>query len=158
MNAKIKTLATRKDKILIGRNEIVDFPDLGLMGIKAKIDTGAYSTAIHTHKIWTEIIDEKEVLFFKLFDPIHENYRRITIKTYKFFQKNVKSSNGKIEKRYVIKTPMVLGGKKRLTDLSLTNRGKMKFPVLVGRKFLSKGFLVDVSKAYISQPLIEIKE
>lgn len=134
-----------RTKTIIGRNEKVSFPELGIENIEAKIDTGAYSTAIHTHKIWVEEIDEKETLFFELFDPVHENYRDLIIKTTNFFRKKVRSSNGRIEKRFIIRTPMTLGGKKRQTHLSLTNREKMKYPILVGRKFLSKGFLVDVS-------------
>lgn len=143
-------MAKKNTKIVIGRSEKVDFPELGLTEIDSKIDTGAYSTAIHTHKIWTEEIDGKTFLNFELLDPQKEKYRKLTIRTANFYQKNVRSSNGRIEKRYMIKTKMVLGGQKRTTDLSLTNRGKMRFPVLVGRKFLKKGYLVDVSKAYIN--------
>tara|TARA_B100001063_G_scaffold235522_1_gene254191 strand:+ start:42170 stop:42607 length:438 start_codon:yes stop_codon:yes gene_type:complete len=141
-------LADKKAKLVIGRSETVDFPDLGLSEIDAKIDTGAYSTAIHAHKIWIEEIDEKVYLNFELLDPQKEKYRKLTIRTANFYQKNVRSSNGRIEKRYMIKTKMTLGGRRRTTDLSLTNRGKMKYPVLVGRKFLKKGYLVDVSKSY----------
>jgi hypothetical protein len=137
----------KKEKRIIGRSELVDFPDFGISGIDAKIDTGAYSTAIHTHKVWTEVIDDKEILHFELLDPEQEHYRKLTIQTSNFYQKKVRSSNGRLEKRYMIKTTMVLGGKKRITDLTLTNRGQMRYPVLVGRKVLKKGFLVDVSKS-----------
>lgn len=143
-------MAKKTAKIIIGRSEKVDFPDFGLSGIDAKIDTGAYSTAIHAHKIWTEEIDGKTFLNFELLDPQKEQYRKLTIRTANFYQKKVRSSNGKMEKRYMIKIKMTLGGKKRTTDLSLTNRGKMRFPVLVGRKFLKKGYLVDVSQEYIT--------
>lgn len=135
----------KKKKTIIGRTEKIDFPDLGLSAIEAKIDTGAYSTAIHAHKIWLETMEGKEILNFELLDPKNKLYRKMTIRTSNFYRKNVRSSNGRIEKRYMIKTNMVLGGLKRKTDLSLTNRGKMRYPVLVGRKILKKGFLVDVS-------------
>lgn len=151
-------MAIKNKKTIIGRTEKVDFPDLGLEGIEAKIDTGAYSTAIHSHKIWVEEIDKKKTLNFELFDPVHKYYRKTTIRTANFHQKSVRSSNGKVEQRYIIKTAMVLGGKKRITDLSLTNRRQMRYPVLVGRKFLKRGFLVDVSKTYISQLRINDKE
>lgn len=135
----------KNKKIIVGRVEIVSFPDLGIESIPAKIDTGAYSTAIHAHKIWTEVIDGKEILNFELLDPDSDHYRKVTIQTSNFYRKKVKSSNGKMEKRFMIKTKLILCGKKRITDLSLTNREKMKYPVLVGRKVLKKGFLVDVS-------------
>jgi len=58
-----------KAKITLGRTEIITFPDLGIENIKAKIDTGAYSTAIHAHKFWTETKDNVEELYFQLLDP-----------------------------------------------------------------------------------------
>jgi len=137
---------SKKAKTIVGRNEIVDFPELNLFGIEAKIDTGAYSTAIHAHKIWVKTLDGKEVLHFELLDPGDPRFNDLIFATSKFYRKNVRSSNGRIEKRFIIKTSIVLGGKKRKTHVSLTDRGKMKFPVLVGRKVLKNGFLVDVAK------------
>ncbi|MEQ8910153.1 MAG: RimK/LysX family protein [Vicingaceae bacterium] len=133
-------------KCIVGRTELVEFPEFGLSGIDAKIDTGAYSTAIHAHKTWIEEKEGVEYLNFELLDPEKEQYRKLTIRTSNFFRKKVRSSNGRLEQRFAIKTKIILGGKKRLTDLTLTNRGKMRYPVLVGRKVLKKGFLVDVSK------------
>lgn len=130
---------------------MVDFPELGIEAIPAKIDTGAYSTAIHAHKIWTEKNGEAEVLFFELFDPKQKHYRKIVIKTSSFYQKKIRSSNGRLENRYFIKTKLKIGGKQRITDLSLTNRKKMKYPVLVGRKVLRKGFLIDVAISHEEQ-------
>jgi len=138
-------------KTIVGRKELVDFPELGISAIEAKIDTGAYSTALHAHKIWIEEVDGKEILNFELLDPDNPLYRKATIQTANFFRKNVRSSNGRIEKRFIIKTKMVLGGRRRKTNVSLTNRGKMRFPVLVGRKVLKNGFLVDVSKTNVMQ-------
>ena len=137
----------KKEKIVIGRNEIISFPDLGIEGIVAKIDTGAYSTAIHTHKFWTEDKAGVSTLFFQLLDPSKKGFLNRIYSTTNFYQKKVRSSNGRIETRYIIKTLLILGGKKRVTHLSLTNREKMKFPVLVGRKVLAKGFLVDVTQS-----------
>lgn len=138
-------------KTTVGRKELVDFPLLGLKAIEAKIDTGAYSTALHAHKIWTELIDGREVLHFELLDPGNPAYQDVILTTARFYRKNVRSSNGRIEKRFIIKTTIVLGGKKRKTDVSLTNREKMRFPVLIGRKVLKNGFLVDVSKTNVQQ-------
>lgn len=138
-------------KTVVGRREKVDFPELGLSQIDAKIDTGAYSTAIHAHKIWLEEVDGEEVLNFELLDPENPQYRKTTIRTRSFYRKNVRSSNGRIEKRFIIKTKMILGGRRRRADVSLTNRGKMRYPVLVGRKVLKNGFLVDVAKVNVVQ-------
>jgi len=135
----------KRNKIILGRYEKVSFPELQIDSIEAKIDTGAYSSAIHAHKIWTEEIEGKTILKFKLLDPSNAEYPSQTFSTTEFKKTRVRSSNGRLEERYIIKTILHLGGKKRKTNLSLTNRKKMKFPVLIGRKVLQKGFLVDVS-------------
>ncbi|NBG66823.1 ATP-dependent zinc protease family protein [Acidiluteibacter ferrifornacis] len=140
----------KKEKVLIGRVEIVDFPKLELIGIEAKIDTGAYSTALHCHKIWVEEIEGKEVLHFDILDPDHPEYSEKIFTSIDFGQKKVKSSNGRKEKRYIIKTKIKLAGKTYLTDVSLTDRQKMKYPVLIGRKLLKNGYLIDVSKIKIN--------
>jgi hypothetical protein len=143
-------LKSKRDKIVIGRAEKISFPELGIVGIDAKIDTGAYSTAIHSHRIWVDEKDGEAYLNFEVLDPSDENYVGLVIRTKNFFQKIVRSSNGKKQKRYIIKTIIEIGGKKRKTDVSLTDRGKMRFSVLVGRKVLKNGFLVDVSKKNIT--------
>ncbi len=140
----------KKEKVLIGRIEYLDFPSLNLSRIAAKIDTGAYSAALHCHKMWVEEIDEKAVLHFDILDPEHPEYKAQIFTSPEFKKKKVRSSNGKKENRYVIKTKITLAGKTYLTDVSLTDRQKMKFPVLVGRKLLQNGYLIDVSKTKIS--------
>lgn len=138
----------RKEKSIIGRSEFIDFPEFGLNNIPAKIDTGAYSTALHSSKIWIEKNEDIEVLCFNLRD---QDKKTRTIRCENFRQKNVKSSNGKKELRYIIKTTLIIAGKKRISDVSLTNRRNMKFKVLVGRKVLNNGFLIDVSKSNIQK-------
>lgn len=140
-----------KVKITLGRTEIVTFPDLGIENIVAKIDTGAYSTAIHAHKFWTEVREGVEELYFQLLDPSKEEFVNRIYKTARFYRKKVRSSNGRMEERYILKTKIKLGGKLKTTHLSLTNREKMKYPVLVGRKVLANGYLVDVSKKNITE-------
>ena len=141
-----------KLKTTIGRIEIISFPELGIENLTAKIDTGAYSTAIHAHKFGIELKNGVEVLFFQLLDPeIEESIDRV-FRTENFYRKKVRSSNGKMEERYIVKTKIVLGGKLRSTDLSLTDRGKMRYPVLIGRKVLANGYIVDVSKKNVIQP------
>jgi hypothetical protein len=135
-----------KQKTTLGRTEIVTFPDLGIENITAKIDTGAYSTAIHANKFWVETKEEIEELYFQLLDPSKDEFVNRIYKTANFYRKKVRSSNGRLEERYIIKTKIMLGGKLRTTNLSLTNREKMRYTVLVGRKVLAKGYLVDVSK------------
>jgi len=136
----------KKSKTTLGRVELVAFPELGIESIEAKIDTGAYSTAIHASEIWLEEVDSQEVLNFKLLDASHPEFKDEVFKSSNFKRKKVRSSNGRLEKRYILKTKIILGGKQRVTYISLTDRSKMRFPVLIGRKVLKNGYLVDVSK------------
>jgi hypothetical protein len=131
----------QKEKQLIGRREIISFPELGLLGITAKVDTGAYTTALHCH----DIHEKDGILYFKLLDPSHPEYTRQEQKSSEFRQKEIKNSFGEVEKRYIIKTVVKIGRRRIKSVISLTDRGNMRYPVLIGRKLLKNRFVVDVS-------------
>ncbi len=126
-------------KHLIGRTDIADFPLFELLGIAIKVDTGAYTSSIHCKAI--EEIDE--TLQCSFLDPTHPEYngRRFTFKNYDITA--VKSSNGTIEMRYAVRSKIKLFGKTYPITLTLTSREDMRFPVLLGRKFLSGKFIID---------------
>lgn len=135
-----------KTKKTIGRADIVDFPDLGIEGVKAKIDTGAFTSSIHCKKISVK----EGVLSFHV--SIDQNGTTISkrFETTDYTQKKIRSSNGVAQLRYVIKTKIVLFGKAYPAQFSLTDRSRMKNPVLLGRKLLKGRFLVDVSEKNLS--------
>lgn len=135
-----------KQLITLGRRELVSFPELGLKNIAAKIDTGAYTAALHCSKIWTEEREGKSVLLFNLLDESHPIYNQKTYCFSDFGKRKIKNSSGVFESRFTIKTPIKIGRKKIQASISLTDRGGMKYPVLIGRKLLNKRFLVDVSQ------------
>ena len=139
-----------REKKVIGRYDKIDLPDLHLFELDAKIDTGAYSSAIHYHH--AEIIekDGKEVLHFTLLDPTHPDYNDKSFYFEKFDRRNIKNSFGDSEMRFVIHTKITLFGKNFETDFSLSDRGSLKFPILLGRKLLQMGFVVDVAKSNLS--------
>ena len=130
-----------KEKITIGRREIVDFPELRLFNITAKVDTGAYTTALHCH----DIREENGVLYFKLLDPGQPEYTGEELSYKEYFRKEIKNSFGESENRYIIKTTVRIGKKRIKSVISLTDRGTMRYPVLIGRKLLKGRFVVDVS-------------
>lgn len=133
-------------KTLIGRTDIVDFPKLELLGIDIKVDTGAYTSSFHCHSIEVK----NNVLRCLFLDPEHEKYHEKHLEFEEFTQKTVKSSNGIKEKRFLIETEILLFEQTYPIKLTLTERGSMKFPVLLGRKFLSKKFVVDTSRKDLS--------
>ena len=128
-------------KVIIGRRESVDFAELGIFGITAKIDTGAYTSVLHCH----DIKEENGKLYFKLLDPSHPEYNEQLHEFENYFKKDFKNSFGEMETRYVIKTIIKLGHKRVKASISLTDRGTMRYPVLLGRKILKNKFIVDVS-------------
>ncbi len=138
------------EKKVIGRTDILDFPRLKLENIEVKIDTGAYSSSIHCRDIKIGRKNGKEVVSFILLDPSHEKYHGKRFTTSLFKEKLVKSSNGISEKRYVITSDVLIFGEKHKVELSLTERGEMRFPILIGRKLLMGNFLVDTSKTNLS--------
>lgn len=136
-------------KKIIGRKERISILDLELYDLDAKVDTGADSNALHCDHIE---VDENNMVHFTLLDEVHEAYhgKRMHIPLYRL--KRVKSSNGKIQNRPSIKVDVEFFGKKYKTVISLTDRSEMNFPMLIGRKFIEKRFLVDVSQENLAEP------
>jgi hypothetical protein len=134
-------MAARKRKI-VGAYEFIDFPAYGLEGVRAKIDTGAYRGALHCTIIEVKQTDDGSVLHFSPFD-----HPEVQVITKDYWVGYVRSSNGKRQKRYFIETKITVQGKEYPISLSLADRSEMKWPLLIGRRFLRRhSFLVDVRK------------
>jgi hypothetical protein len=131
---------------IIGRTDKVDFPELGLDDIEAKIDSGAYTSSIHCENIHALYKGEDHFVKFTVYDEEVPHEREAKV----FASKQVRNSFGETEYRYSIKTPVVLFGKSYNIELALTNRSKMKFPVLLGRKLIGERFIIDVTKRNLS--------
>ncbi|PHR53153.1 MAG: ATP-dependent zinc protease [Robiginitomaculum sp.] len=144
-----KAAKNPKARMPIGWCEWAGFPDFGDFRIKGKIDTGAKTSALHAFRI-REIVEdgEKFVTFF-----LHPEQRRkrpeIACKAKLIAMRDVKSSNGQVERRYVIRTRLQLGSLCRKVDVTLTNRDEMGFRLLVGRSSLKARFAV-----YPDQPFL----
>ncbi len=134
----------QKEKLIIGCRELIDFPELNLFGIAAKIDTGAYTAVLHCHNIR----EEHGVLYFYFLDPSHSGYNNQEQKFGKFSRKEIKNSFGETETRYIIKTIIKIGPKRIKSVISLTDRGTMRYPVLIGKRLLKNKFIVDVALQY----------
>lgn len=142
-------------KKIVGTIELISILDLELYDLDAKVDTGADSNALHCDDIH---IDENNFVHFTLLDEVHESYhgKRIVMPLYKL--KRVKSSNGEVQERASVRVTVEFFAKRYKTIISLTNRSDMKYPMLIGRKFLANKFLVDVSKEYLSKQLLKEKK
>ena len=136
----------KKKKQIIGCREQIDFPDIKLYGITAKVDTGAYIMALHCHDIRVEKRNGKNTLCFKLLHPSHPEYNEQENYFTDFEEREIKNSFGVQEKRFVIKSSVVIAGRRIKSLISLTDRRNMRYPVLIGRRLLKGRFIVDVSK------------
>ena len=140
----------RKVKTVIGRSDKVDLPVLDLYDIEAKVDSGAYTSAIHCSDIKEIEENGRMCLQFILLDKTHPAYNRKKFIIKEYTRRNIRNSFGHAEKRYIIRTTVVMFGRQFETEFSLSDRGALKFPVLLGRKFLQKGFIVNVNKYNLS--------
>jgi len=130
----------REHKIVIGRKDIADFPEIGFNQVEVKVDTGAYTSSIHCGFI--QVKDDGK-LYCSFLDENHPEYSQETYCFSEFKTIRVKSSNGIAQNRYEINSIIRLFDKEYKISLSLSDRKDMKFPVLLGRKFLNPKFVVD---------------
>ncbi|HYC86257.1 MAG TPA: RimK/LysX family protein [Chryseosolibacter sp.] len=131
---------------ILGRYDRVDLPDLGLTDIHAKIDTGAYTCCLHCQS--AEVVDDR--LEFVLLDSEHPEFTGMKFIFTNFEERDIKNSFGEVERRFVIITSIRIFGEEIIAEFSLSNRGSLKFPILIGRKFLRDRFLIDVKQKNLS--------
>lgn len=127
----------------IGGRERIVLPQISRTKVLARIDTGARSSSVHCEKYWIEVRRGKKILKAAILS--RNNLFEFT----EFKIKKVKSSNGISEKRYVVRLVITIGDHELESDFTLSNRKKMKNPVLLGRRFLRGVFVVDVSRNFI---------
>lgn len=132
--------------MVLGRSDRVDLPDLGLENIQAKIDTGAYSSSLHCSRA-TVVNGELE---FVLLDQEHPEFTGMPFRVKQFEQREIRNSFGEAELRFVIMSRIRIHGRLIRAEFSLSNRGNLRFPVLLGRKILRKRFIIDVTKKDLS--------
>ncbi|MDX5346694.1 MAG: RimK/LysX family protein [Hymenobacteraceae bacterium] len=144
-------MRNKKEKKTVGRREMVDFPELDLFDIEAKIDTGAYTSAIHCSDIEEEEQpDGSKAICFKLLDESHPQYNHKQFKFKDYTCRAIKNSFGDVQERYIIRTTIQLFEEALEAEFSLSDRSDMKYPVLIGRALLQGHFIVDVSRKNVS--------
>ncbi|MFD1468768.1 ATP-dependent zinc protease [Hymenobacter caeli] len=145
-------MKTRPPKRLLGRRELVDFPAFALRGVEAKVDTGAYTSALHCTDIRVGPGPGGQPgLHGRLLDPDHPGFDGQDLFFAEFGRRDIRSSNGEVQERYVIRAAVRLYGQEFLVEFSLSDRSDMKYPVLLGRSLLRQGrFVVDVARRNLS--------
>lgn len=137
-------------KITIGWREWVSLPGLDIPAVKAKIDTGARTSALHAFDLREFEADGRKMIRFGI-RPLPRRKKLILNCTAALMeQRMVSDSGGHRELRYVIRTPVMLGGRSQAIEITLTHRDTLRFRMLIGRTALRGRYLVDPEKSYLT--------
>ncbi len=138
---------------LIGWREWVSLPEFKIDWIKAKVDTGARTSALHAYFVETFNKQGIEYVRFGL-HPFQKNEKIETIcETRVADVRQVTDSGGHVEERIVVVTPVRIGGREWPIEVTLTNRETMGFRMLLGRTAFKNYFYVDPSRAYLTRAI-----
>ncbi len=130
-------------KAIIGNQEWCKLAGLGLPAVKARVDSGAKTSALHAFNIRAFSRDGMPWVRFEV-HPLQKN-RSVVVSCEApvVDRRTVRSSTGDAEKRYVIRTPLTLGGETWEIELTLTNRDSMGYRMLLGREAMLGRLMVD---------------
>ncbi|KIN71228.1 ATP-dependent zinc protease family protein [Sulfitobacter guttiformis] len=139
---------TSRPLMVIGWHECISLPELGLNDFAVKVDTGAKTTALHAVDIETFTKDKKT--WVRFCSPEIDDAPSRICEFPIFAKRDITNTSGLPETRIVIRTPMVLAGRRWKIDISLTDRGSMRFPLILGRRALrDHNIAVHAGKSYL---------
>ncbi|MGC1393351.1 MAG: ATP-dependent zinc protease [Coleofasciculaceae cyanobacterium] len=150
---------------IIGWREHLTLPDLGIQEVKAKIDTGARTSALHAFDVEIFTDQGKQMVSFKMHPLQRDTSQTVTAVAELLEQRKVRNSGGQTTFRPVILTTVELnlaaaGGTQAhrwLIELTLINRDLMSFRMLLGRQAVRQRFLVDAGKSYLHTSTVSRK-
>jgi ribosomal protein S6--L-glutamate ligase len=145
LNSSTALAQLLKEKVLIGRVEWVDLPEVKIKH-KARIDTGAKTTSMHAVNI--EEVDQRGELFVKFQTYDSQNKIVEVVRKVDTIQR-VSNTAGFVSRRYVIKEKVKIGNIEREVLINLNDRSKMDYKFLVGRNLLLGRFIVDVARSHV---------
>jgi hypothetical protein len=136
------------EQIVVGWREWVSLPQAELPWVKAKIDTGARSSSIHAFDLEVFVQDGRDRVRFSIHPWQKSDDDHVELSLPVLDTREVRSSNGQVEKRYAVALDVVLAGRTLTTVMTLSNRDEMGFRMLIGREALERGYLVDSARSY----------
>ncbi len=149
MKTQTNSTNIKMNKLVVGSEEWCSFPELGIPIIKARVDSGAKTSALHAINIAPFIKDDSNWVKFDI-NPIQNNSKTIIHCEAPLIDKRiVKSSSGYREQRYVIQTNLKIGESVWPIEMTLTNRDTMGFRMLLGREAMSGRILVDPEQQFL---------
>ncbi|MBD3608957.1 MAG: ATP-dependent zinc protease [Gammaproteobacteria bacterium] len=144
------------EKLILGWREWVALPGLSIPHIKAKVDTGARTSALHTFNL-CEFVEEGQPMVRFFMHPLqHRTDIEVECVAAIIDERWVTDSGGHKEKRFVIGSDIEIAGQRWPIEFTLTNRENMKFRMLLGRTAMSHRAIVDPALSYLAgKPDIE---
>lgn len=147
----------RQELLTLGWREWVGLPELGIGRIKAKVDTGARTSALHAFEVETFREGGALRVRFKI-HPIQRNSERVIVCTADVIDERVVSdSGGHREQRFVIETPIAVGGQSWTSEMTLTARDDMLFRMLLGRTSIAGRGVVNPALSYVQGKRKEVR-
>ncbi len=148
---------TAREPVVIGWRELVSLPDLGVSDMRAKIDTGARTSAIHAEN--QEVFERDGRSWVRFRVPASRHHADIRLEALVKDERPIKNTSGVPERRLIIQTLLVLGRHHWHVEVSLANRANMGFDMILGRTAIrGKGVLVNPGKSFIAgEPVTSIR-
>lgn len=140
-----------RQKFRIGWREWVRLPDLGGAELRAKIDTGAKTSALHARRLKLEDRAGRTWASFDLLPDWPRKAPRRRVEAEVIAMRRVTSSNGAVELRPVVRTMIMIGGQSWAVQVTLTNRRGMSFAMLIGREALTGRVIIDPAQSYLTE-------
>jgi hypothetical protein len=133
---------------VVGWREWVALPGLGIARIKAKVDTGARSSALHAVDQETVERDGRTFVRFSVLPVQRSSRGQVRTEAPLVDRRPVRSSSGRSEVRPVVEVEVEMGGQRFSVEVTLTRRDQMGFRMLLGRTALRRRFLVDPGRSF----------
>ncbi|MBI4566794.1 MAG: ATP-dependent zinc protease [Planctomycetes bacterium] len=145
-------MARPEERLLVGWREWVALPDLGILGIKAKIDTGARTSSLHAVDFHLLRRHGRWVVRFKVNPLQHTAIKTVEAEARMIGGRHVRNSSGQVDHRVVVETTLEMQGQRWPIELTLASRDTLGFRMLLGRQALRGHAMVDPGRSFLTGP------